>query len=54
MTNKILASFAFIVMLAFLSILLIHLPRLDLFCVIGATVLLAGWDLVQNLKGKHD
>ena len=54
MTNKILASFAFIVMLAFLCILLIHLPRLDLLCVIGATVLLAGWDLVQTLKGNHD
>lgn len=48
--NKILALLAFVVLVAFLAILVIHVPRLDLACVIGATVLLAGWDLVLNLR----
>ena len=43
--NKALAIFAFLVLVAFLSILIIHVPRVDLAAVIGFTVLLAGWDL---------
>ncbi|MFC4666923.1 hypothetical protein ACFO5X_00025 [Seohaeicola nanhaiensis] len=48
--NKVLAILAFAVLVAFLAILVIHVPRLDLACVIGVTILLAGWDLVLHLK----
>ena len=50
--NNILAVVAFLVLCGFLSVLVIHVPRLDLIAVIGVTVALAGWDLLQNLKGK--
>lgn len=52
--NNVLALSAFALLLAFLGILLWHVPRLDLVGVVFLTVLLAGWDLVQNLKGNHD
>ncbi len=48
--NNFLALIAFGIFLVFLGILLWNVPRLDLAGVIGATVLLAGWDLVKNLK----
>ncbi|MFN3721559.1 MAG: hypothetical protein ACK4VZ_00825 [Paracoccaceae bacterium] len=51
--NNLMALVAFGVMLGFLGILLWHVPRLDLICVVGVTVLLAGWDLLQNLRGKR-
>lgn len=50
--NKFLAIFAFVVLIAFLSILVIHVPRVDLTVVILITVVLAGWDLVLGLKGR--
>lgn len=53
MIDKLVAIFAFAVLLGFLGILLWHLPRMDLIVVIGLTVLLAGWDLVQNLRGNR-
>lgn len=52
--NNILAVFAFLVLCGFLAILVIHVPRLDLIAVIAATIALAGWDLLQNLKRKSD
>lgn len=48
--NNILALAAFALMLAFLGILIWHVPRLDLIAVVAFTVVLAGWDLVLNLK----
>lgn len=50
--NKFMAVFAFVVLVAFLSILVIHVPRVDLTVVILITVVLAGWDLVLGLKGR--
>lgn len=52
--NNVLALFAFAILLVFLAILVWSVPRLDLMFVVGLTLLLAGWDLVQNLKGNHD
>jgi len=51
--NNLMAVFAFAVMLGFLGILLMHVPRLDLIGVVSVTVALAGWDLYQNLRGKR-
>lgn len=51
--NNLLAILAFAVLCGFLAILIIHVPRLDLIGVIAATVALAGWDLIQNLKGNR-
>ncbi|WP_435257637.1 hypothetical protein ACSBLW_16225 [Thioclava sp. FR2] len=50
--NNILAVIAFLIFCGFLAVLIIHVPRLDLIAVIAVTVALAGWDLVQNLKGN--
>lgn len=51
--NNILAMIAFGVLLVFLGILVWNVPRLDLFGVIAATVALAGWDLIKNLKDDN-
>ncbi len=51
--NNIMALFAYAVLVAFLGILVFHVPRIDLACIIGLTLLLAGWDLVQHLWGHH-
>jgi hypothetical protein len=51
--NNILALAAFGLLLAFLGILLWHVPRLDLIGVVGFTVALAGWDLVLNLRANR-
>lgn len=50
--NKLMAIAAYIVLVAFLSILVIHVPRLDLIAVIGITLALAGWDLYSGLKRR--
>jgi hypothetical protein len=50
--NKILASLAFVLLMGFLSVLLIHVPRLDLLVIISITVALAGWDLFTTLFRK--
>lgn len=50
--NLFLAIFAFVVMVAFLAILVIHVPRIDLICVIGITVALAAWDLFTTFRSK--
>ncbi|WGV15987.1 hypothetical protein [Fuscovulum ytuae] len=50
--NRLMAIAAFIVLVAFLSILLIHVPRLDLAAVIGVTVLLAGWDVYTGFRRR--
>ncbi|MDO8881509.1 MAG: hypothetical protein U0934_00470 [Pseudotabrizicola sp.] len=51
--NNLMALLAFGVMLGFLGILLWHVPRWDLIGVVSITVALAGWDLIQNLRGKR-
>jgi hypothetical protein len=51
--QNVLGVFAFLVLVGFLSILVIHVPRLDLVAVIVITVLLAGWDLILNLRGNR-
>ena len=51
--NTIMAIVAFLVMTAFVVILLIHVPRLDLFAVIGFTVVLAAWDLISTIKSRQ-
>jgi len=51
--NNILALIAFATFLVFLGILLWNVPRLDLICVVGVTVALAGWDLLQNIRGNR-
>lgn len=51
--NNILALFAFSIMLIFLGILVWNVPRLDLIGVVAITVALAGWDLIQNLRGNR-
>lgn len=48
--NKLLAIFAFLVLAAFLSVLVVHVPRVDLTAVILLTLLLAGWDLYTTHK----
>ncbi|MFN3293429.1 MAG: hypothetical protein ACK4S2_12415 [Gemmobacter sp.] len=48
--DKLVAVVAYLILLAFLGILLWHVPRLDLTLVIGLTVVLAGWDLVRSLR----
>ncbi|MDX1820335.1 MAG: hypothetical protein R3197_05500 [Paracoccaceae bacterium] len=50
--NKLMAIFAFLVLVAFLGILVIHVPRLDLTLVIGFTVLLAAWDLYTTHRAR--
>ena len=49
--NKLLATFAFVMLVGFLGILIWHVPRLDLIAVVGLTVALAGWDLLKGLRG---
>lgn len=49
--NKLLATFAFVVLVGFLGILIWHVPRLDLIAVVGLTVALAGWDLIKGMRG---
>ena len=50
--NNTIAVFAFLVVIAFLSILVIHVPRVDLIAVIALTVALALWDLYTTCFAK--
>ncbi|WP_165455792.1 hypothetical protein [Paracoccus subflavus] len=43
--NLLMAVLAFVFLVAFLAILVIHVPRLDLIGVVGITLALAAWDL---------
>lgn len=53
MLNLLMGIFAFATLLAFLAILVIHVPRTDLMVVIGITVLLAGWDLYTSFRPRR-
>lgn len=50
--TKALAVLAFLVLVGFLAILLIHVPRIDLGAVIAITVLLAAWDLYTTHRSS--
>lgn len=50
--NRLMALAALVVLIGFLSILLIHVPRLDLALVIGVTVVLAGWDVYTGFSKR--
>ena len=50
--NNTIAVFAFLVVIAFLSILVIHVPRVDLVSVIAITVALGLWDLYTTCFAK--
>lgn len=51
--DRLVALFAFAVLLGFVGILLWHVPRLDLIAVVALTVALAGWDLARSLSRKE-
>ncbi|MGB3753424.1 MAG: hypothetical protein WA954_05935 [Parerythrobacter sp.] len=40
-------------LILFLGILIAEVPRLDLGCVIAATLLLAAWDLLGQLRNRQ-
>jgi hypothetical protein len=48
--DKLLATFAFVVLAGFVGILIWHVPRLDLIAVVALTLALAGWDLIKGLR----
>ncbi len=50
--NLLLAFLAFVTLVAFLVILVIHVPRIDLTVVIGITVALAAWDLYRTFRSR--
>ena len=45
---------AFIVLVVFLGILVIHVPRIDLVSVIVITVSLAAWDLYTTFRSSKN
>ncbi|WP_287183813.1 hypothetical protein [Rhodovulum sp.] len=51
MIDRLLAIFAFAVFAGFLGILAMGVPRLDLWLVIGVTVVLVAWDFIAS-SGK--
>ena len=50
--NRLMAVAALVVLIGFVAILLIHVPRLDLAVVIGVTVALAGWDVYTGFDRR--
>ena len=53
MTDKVMALLALAVLTAFLVILIVYVPRLDLGLIIGATLLLVAYDfLVHEARVK--
>jgi hypothetical protein len=46
MTARIIQLFAFIVLCAFLAILIVKVPRVDLIVLVTVTLLLAGYDVL--------
>ncbi len=52
--QTVLGAIAYIVLVAFLAVLVIHVPRLDLICLVAVTVVLAGWDFIVNVKEHKD
>lgn len=52
MTNLVLSVFAFAVLAAFLGVLVVEVPRLDLGAVVGLTLLLVGIDLFGAFRRR--
>lgn len=53
MTDKMMALLALLVLTAYLAILVIYVPRIDLGVVVGATLLLVAYDfLIHEHRGK--
>ena len=50
--NFLMAALAFVFLVAFLVILVVHVPRLDLIAVIGITLALAAWDLYTTFRRR--
>ncbi len=50
--NLLMGFLAFVTLAAFLAVLVIHVPRLDLTAVIGITVALAAWDLFTTFRSR--
>lgn len=50
--TRLLALFAFLVLVGFLGILAWEVPEPDLVAVIGLTLGLAGWDLATSARKK--
>ena len=56
MTDKVMALLAFAVLCAYLGILVFYVPRIDLGIVVGATLLLVGYDFLfheRRLRAKN-
>ncbi|WP_167620055.1 hypothetical protein [Paracoccus ravus] len=49
-----LAFLSFATLIGFLAVLLAGVPRLDLFCLVGITLLLALWDTILTLREHRD
>ena len=54
MTDRLMALFAYAILVAFLAILIIYVPRWDLGGVIAATLLLAGYDTLKSVRDHND
>lgn len=54
MIDRAVFIFAFMVLVGFVGILVIEVPRLDLGMITAATLLLVGCDLVGTLRKKND
>lgn len=51
MTDTLMKLLAFVIMVGFLAILVIYVPRLDLGIVVLITLALAGWDFFGPKRG---
>lgn len=50
--NLTMALLALAMLIAFLGILILHVPRLDLIAVVGITLVLAAWDLYTTFRRR--
>lgn len=50
MTDRIMALLAYLILAAFLIILIWHVPRLDLAGVVLVTLIFAGWDMAAVMR----
>lgn len=48
--NRTMAVLALAILTAFLGILILHVPRLDLIAVVAVTLILAAWDLYTTFR----
>lgn len=52
MSDKIIAFVAFAILVGFLGILIVEVPRIDLGAVILLTVVLAGYDFLRTFRER--